>query len=268
MGDYGSFQSLTRVDRIREGHPIIDDIFVKQINEDVRVTLPSVYYYFRHNVTPSSQGVPILRTALEDAILSEFRFGSGRVLISALGTDPGWSAFPGSTLFAPIFYRTVLYASAAGTAGQLQHILGSSFNQELNLSESNITIQSTEQIYLPEANPLFSGLTRIAYDAVEWSPGLYKITAENSTRTLAVNFDISESNFYSLSTSDIASNLKETFEQLEVFDVSGSSLNMVQNEIFTAGFGIEVWYWFIILAIILMILESVVSRWYKAETIT
>lgn len=268
MGDYGSFQSVTRVDRIREGHPIIDDIFDKQLNEDVRVTLPSIYYYFRHMITTSSQGVPILRTALEDAILSEFRFGSGRVLVSALGTDPGWSAFPGSTLFAPIFYRTVLYASAAGSAGHLQHTLGNVFNAELNLSESNITIRNDDQIYLPDANPTFSGLTRINYDAVEWSPGLYEITAENNNRLLAVNFDIIESDFRALSTSDITSNLTETFDQLEVFDVSGSSLNTVQNEIFSAGFGIEVWYWFIILAIALMILESIVSRWYKAETIT
>lgn len=268
MGDYGSFQSVTRVDRIREGHPIIDDIFDKQLNEDVRITLPSIYYYFRHMITTSSQGVPILRTALEDAILSEFRFGSGRVLVSSLGTDPGWSAFPGSTLFAPIFYRTVLYASAAGSAGHLQHTLGNAFNAEMNLSDSNITIRNDDQIYLPDAYPTFSGLTRINYDAVEWSPGLYEITAENNNRMLAVNFDIIESDFRALSTSDITSNLTETFDQLEVFDVSGSSLNTVQNEIFSAGFGIEVWYWFIILAIALMILESIVSRWYKAETIT
>jgi len=268
LGDYGSFQSLTRVDRIREGHPIINDIFDKQLDEDVRVTLPSIYYYFRHNTTATSQGIPILRTALEDAILTEFRFGNGRILISALGTDPGWSAFPGSTLFAPIYYRTILYASAAGSAEQLHHTLGNTFSQELRMADVGITIRNAENMFLPELNPTISGLTRIRYEGVEWSPGLYEITSQTNSRILAVNFDISESNFDALSTSDIEGNLKEIFDQLEIFEVAGSSLNMVQNEIASAGFGIEIWYWLILFALILMLLESAVSRWYKAETIT
>lgn len=268
LGDYGSFQSLTRVDRLREGHPIIDDIFDKQLNEDVRVTLPSIYYYFRHNVTATSQGVPILRTALEDAILTEFRFGNGRILISALGTEPGWSAFPGSTLFAPIFYRTILYAAAAGSAEQLHHTLGRTFNEELSIPDAGITIRNAENTFIPEVNPTFSGLTRISYDAVEWSPGLYEITSANESRIIASNFDISESSFDALSISDIEGNLKEIFVQLEVFEVGGSSINLVQNEIASAGFGIEIWYWFVLFAIMLMLLESAVSRWYKAETIT
>ena len=267
-GDYGTFEPTARLDRIREGHPIIDEIFSKQEDEEVRTTLPALFYYMVFTPAPQQTFIPILRSDLQDPVLLEHRFGNGRVLLSMFGTDPGWSTFPGNPLFAPVFYRTILYAMSGDRGGFSNHELGQKFSGLFPIRGDRITIQGAEGDYLPEVNPSNPGVVNISYDAAEWGPGIYRIRTENEEIHIAANFHISESDFYTLSEDNASELLADKFNQLEIFGQDDQSFKEIQASVGSAGFGSEIWYWFILAAIILMMLELAISRWYKAESIS
>ena len=267
-GDYGTFEPTARLDRIREGHPIIDEIFSKQEDEEVRTTLPALFYYMVFTPAPQQSFIPILQSDLQDPVLLEHRFGNGRVLLSMFGTDPGWSTFPGNPLFAPVFYRTILYAMSGDGGGLSNHELGQEFSKEYSIRGDRITIQGPESDFLPDVNPTNSGTVNISYDAAEWGPGIYKVRTENEELHIAANFHISESDFYSLSEDNTSELLAEKFNQFQIFGQDDQSFEEIQASVGSAGFGTEIWYWFIMAAIILMMLELAISRWYKAESIS
>lgn len=267
-GDYGSFDPIARVDRIRDGHPIIDDIFIRQENEDVRITLPSIFYNLIFDTSTRSTGLMVLQSELGDPLLIEHRFGNGRVLLSAIGADPGWSSFPGNALFAPVFYRTILHAMSTERGGLMRHTLGAPFDQEFRIRGDRFVLAGPQSDYLPSIRSTVTGGTRIEYPAVEWEPGIYRIRTESAEIAIASNFDISESDFYTLSDDNTFEILSQHIEQFQVFGLNETSYEQTLNSISVSGFGSEIWSWFIILAIILMILELAISRWYKAETIT
>ncbi len=267
-GTYGSFNPVARIDRIREGHPIIEEIFEKQEDEEIATELPGIFYYLRHSPGSDSGSLTVLQSELIEPILIDHLFGSGRVLISTVGADPGWSSFPGNPLFAPIFYRTILFAMSGDQGGFNTHILGQTFVWSGQLDGDRIVISDGEIDYFPEVELLRDGTTSIKYPATEWQPGIYQIRTETGNIQIAANFDILESDFYTLSDDNTFEILASKLESIQVFGQNDQPLSEIQRELSAAGFGAEIWYWFVIVAIILMILESAISRWYRAETIT
>ena len=267
-GTYGSFDPVARVDRIREGHPIIEEIFEKQEDEDISTELPGLFYYLRYSQNPQSGSLTVLQSELVEPVLLDHRFGNGRVLISTVGADPGWSSFPGNPLFAPIFYRAILYAMSGDQGGFNSHVLGSPFEWSGRLDGDRIVLSDDQTDFFPEIEIQRDGTTKLTYPATEWKPGIYQIRTESGNIQVAANFDISESDFYTLSDDNTIEILASKSETVQVFGQDNRSLSDVQQELRAAGFGAEVWYWFVIAAIILLILEIAISRWYKAETIT
>jgi hypothetical protein len=267
-GEFGSFNAITSLGRISEGHPVLDQIFDKPEAEEIRVELPSVYYHLRYRTGGDAAAIPILRTALGDPLLLEQRFGNGRLLISMIGPGPGWSALPGNALFAPLAYRSALLAAGAGVSVRSEHILGSDLDIVLPFSSPIADIRRGESLYRAEVRPTGGGEVNIRFPAVSWVPGIYSISDGAETRSLAVNLDVSESDFRTLSLRELENILKVRFNQVTVYDTGERSPDAIRADISSAGFGSEVWYWFIFLALLLLFAESAVSRWYKAETIT
>jgi type 1 glutamine amidotransferase len=267
-GTYGSFDPVARIDRIRDGHPIIEEIFEKQEDEDISTELPGLFYYLRHNPESQSGTLTVLQSELVEPILLDHRFGNGRVLISTVGADPGWSSFPGNPLFAPIFYRTVLFAMSGDQGGFNAHVLGQPFEWTGQLQGDRIVLSNNQTDFFPEIELQRDGSTKITYPATEWQPGIYQIRTESGNIQVAANFDISESDFYTLSDENTFELLTSKAESVQFFGQRDRSLSEVQQELRTSGFGAEIWYWFVIAAITLLIIEMAISRWYKAETIT
>jgi hypothetical protein len=131
-----------------------------------------------------------------------------------------------------------------------------------------VVISDGQIDYFPQVELLRDGTTKIGYPATEWKPGIYEIRTETGNIRIAANFDISESDFYTLSDDNTIEILASKSESLQVFGQDNSSLTDVQQQLKAAGFGAEIWYWFILVAFILMIIELAISRWYKAETIS
>lgn len=267
IGEYGSFQSVGKINELAEGHPVMDDIFIKEEDEEIIVDLPSLFYYYHYESGQPGNTFTLLDAANGDPLLTEHRFGEGMLLTSSIGTDPGWSNFPVTPLFAPIYYRTVLYLSSPESGGLQQHKLGKNFEWSGRIPDDNIVLYLDSTEYKPVAQPQVNGVY-LTYEGKEWKPGILKITAEDEKFHIAVNQNIMESRFGTLSHQEWEKMLGNKFNILDVITASDFSSEALDKQLNTAVLGKEIWNWFIWLAMLFLIIETLVTRLYKAESIS
>lgn len=264
-GSYGSFQAVDRLGTIREGHPVINDLFDLESDDQIRINAPELFYYYRFDVSGNPRIFTILQTQAGHPVLTEQEVGNGSVMVLSLGTDPGWSNFPVKPIFAPIFYRTVLYLASGDQGGIQEHILGEPFTTTIDGNPDQIALVLNDERVIPERRQTHSGL-QIDYDGIEWQSGFLNIEADDRKYTFAVNLNAMESNPETLSETELKSVLEMHTEGVRVNRVQGSDTDM-ETVIQSASFGKEIWYWFIIAAFVLLVTESIISRMYKAESI-
>src|SRR5690606_37913771 len=152
--------------------------------------------------------------------------------------------------------------------GLRNHYLGPRFSGNFDVQGEQITIIGSDGDYLPDVNPTNVGTVNIEYAADDWHPGIYRIKSEANEIHIAANYHISESDFYTLSEDNTTELLAEKFKRFQIIGQNDQSFQEIQTRIRSAGFGSEIWYWFILMAIILLMLELAISRWYKAESIS
>lgn len=264
-GSYGSFQTIDRVTDFREGHPVLEEIFEKSDDEELRVNLPEIFYHFRLETSGGSGLYRLLNSERGEAVLVEQQFGDGRMMVSSIGADPGWSNFPVKPIFAPLFYRSVLYLATSESGGLMEHVIGDRFEFQLPGSPVEVLIEVGEQRIIPERRTVFQGLV-VSDEARDWSPGFAELSADGEKYVIALNQYAMESDFTALEDVEIVQFLDEFFNSVSVLQISGSD-SEVAEQIQAAGLAREIWFWFILGAIILLLTESAVSRLFKAESI-
>ena len=263
-GEYASFKAIDEFDDLVEGHPILDELFDKEGEEQISLELPELFFYYDYSPPDNTGSYTVLRSRTDAPLLAEQRFGEGKLLISSFGTDPGWTNFPVNPLFAPLYYRSVLYASSSEQGGFEQHILGQSFEWQGSLQNRDIEIQNEDEVIKPEVEGMPEGV-KISYPAREWTPGIFTITDGNEKRLVAVNQYIMESYFDTLPNSDLENMLAKYVTINSTINANEISENNLEEELNAASFGKEIWNWFVWMALVLLVAEMLVSKLYKAE---
>lgn len=264
-GSYGSFNSVDRMAVPSDGHPIIDSLFDRTDNEELRLNLPELFYYFEISPSERSTDYSILNTRTGRPLLMESRVGNGSIIYSAIGTDPGWSNFPIKPFFAPLFFRTIDYLAKGETASFNVHFLGSEFQYLSGESVDTIVLEKDGESFLPELRQTLYG-TEIRYSGVGWNPGWLHLKTSASEILFGVNQNTMESNLSTLEIAELTEIVKEPFQNVRGVQ-SSPDRNQFSDDLEMASFGKEIWYWFVFIAIILLLLESIVSRSFKAETL-
>ncbi|TVR34963.1 MAG: hypothetical protein EA390_02355 [Balneolaceae bacterium] len=266
-GSYGSFESVDRMAAPVEGHPVLESIFEKSDDESIRLNEPELFYYYDIEAPSGSLSFSILNTRTGRSLLQEVQVGRGRIIYSAIGSDPGWSNFPIKPFFAPLFFRTMEYLVQGEGAMLNNHRLGEPFRTVLNLNTQNIELEKDGDVIAPQIRQTFQGV-EISYSAEEWTAGWLNISAEGKDDILySVNQNAMESRLNTLDKTGIEDLFLNYFSSVNVIKVSenrAEELTTLQK----SSFGREIWFWFIIAAILLLFAESLVSKIYKAETIT
>lgn len=260
VGEYSSFNSIAKGDKIQDDHPIFTGLFERVEAEDLRIANPDIYYYLKIQPSTSPGGFNILTLNNGDPLIREKRFGEGRVIFSSIGNDAGWSNFALKPLYAPFYYRTLLYTASSDEGGFSNHELGMMFDWTGNVEVEKTVIEVNNETIIPEARLTAVG-ARINYSAESWVPGWVNISDGSKNYSVSVNLERNESDFVEL-TEETG---MEGFNFVDASNLGGESL---QNEIKASGFGREIWSWFMLAGLFFLVAESLVSTLYKAETIT
>ena len=267
IGRYGSFDRYDQLAPPQSGHPILEVMFDRQEGEDLRVNLPELYYYYGINTVEGRATAPIITTRTGNIILNEVAVGNGTLIYSAIGSDPGWSDFPVKPLFAPVFYRTVEYLASGEDAEINRHVLGNPFDITLSGAVTGtVELESGEEQIIPTTRQTFSGLN-VFYLAEEWKPGFKSVQFGDDVLLFASNLNAIESRLESFNKQELVELLSSLFKNSDVNFSAGDPQERIAG-LEAASLGKDIWYWFIIAAIILLITESFISRYYKAESIS
>ncbi len=265
IGSYGSFNVIDRMAEPDESHPIIDSIFEISEGETVRLNVPELFYLYQIEEGSLRGSFPLLTTRAGQILLQEQNIGNGKMIYSAIGSDPGWSNFPIKPFFAPFFFRTVEYLARGEGAKMNNHILGEEFETVTGRSFEYAEIEKAGETFVPEITQRFEG-TVVSYDGKEWGPGFGKIVSDSWEHHFSVNQNAMESVLNSLPSSEVESMMEPVFGNLVVVRAD-ENRETFYSELESASFGKEIWFWFIISAIILLIAESIIARFYKVEII-
>ncbi|MBP3191472.1 BatA domain-containing protein [Natronogracilivirga saccharolytica] len=263
-GTYGRFEEVASFQPLSEGHILLDDVF--QSDEDeLRIDMPTIYHYLRYDRDAGTSGTSLLRSNLDEPLFVEHRFGDGMILVGTMGFSPGWSNLSIKPLYAPLVYRMILYAVAWEQGGVREHTLGRSFDRQFADIGTSVTMKLNGDEIRPETASGGQGL-RVRYPAVEWSPGWLEMNLDEKKYVIAVNQDISESDFTSLSITETEEFLEESLSLAGVLDITGYSESEIRTAMADISFGREIWSLFIIIALAFMIAECIISKTYKTET--
>ena len=264
QGEYASFNAVATADELLEDHPAFSGLFEREQNDPLRFTNPDIYYYFKLLTGNTGTGFNLLSMNNGDVLVHEKRFGEGRLIVAAIGNDPGWSNFPVKPLFAPFYYRILLYSASSDQGGFANHQLGNTFSWMGNINGDNAVIEVGEDEIMPTVDIVSSGI-RLRYPAEEWTPGWVRVTDQTRNFILSANLSSAESDF---SETD-EQQLERLAEDAEISWVEAADLSEEEltNEIMASGFGKEIWHWFMMAGLLFLIVESIVSIWYKAESI-
>ncbi|WP_441000291.1 BatA domain-containing protein [Fodinibius sp. SL11] len=265
IGEYGSFETISKMAALEEGHPILDDIFNKKQDEEIRVDLPSLFYYYHYEPASQANSLTLLEAENNDILLAEHKFGEGKLLTSALGPDPGWSNFPVNPLFAPLYYRAILYASSPERGGLQQHQLGNTFEWVEDVSETDIILSLNGTDYKPDVLRQANGL-KISYEGREWEPGILEISAGDQEIQVAINQNIMESYFDTLDDKQWQNILSDKIYTPDIIAGNDLSTDKLDEQLRSSVFGKEIWNWFIWIALLFLVIETLITRLYKAES--
>lgn len=264
IGEPGRFEPVARVDRIVRGHPIFDDMFQATEEEELRLDLPALFHYWRYQSSGRASQI-IMRTNLDDPLLIRESAGNGRFIIATTNPDPAWSAFAVNPLFAPLFLRVGLYAAAGEFGGLNEFVLGEPFGLTLRGLHRNATLSLNDVNLVPEIQTT-ARETRLSSETYAWEPGWATLVATEDTLRIAVNQNVLESSFKTLNLNKLDDIFSSLFEVNEVITLQGLSEQDIVRRIGITATGREVWNWFIIAAIMMLITESLVAARFKGKT--
>lgn len=263
LGDYTSFKSIAKGSELLEDHPIFTGLFERESkDEQLTFTVPDIYYYLKLRTNNSGLGLNIIEMNNGDALLREKKFGEGRVLVYTIGNNPSWSNFPVKALYAPAYYRTMLYASSQEDGGLSNQLLGNTFEWQGNVEASTTElVYNNEPIQINAQN--IGGAISLNYTGYDWEPGWVTVTDGINEFKTGLNLTQAESIFNSESNTE-----REDQNNFNIVDAGSLTSEQITSEIKTSGFGKEVWHWFMLVGFLLLIIESLVSIFYKAETVS
>lgn len=244
-GSFGTQRGATSIDRIVEGHPVIDGLFDNPDARAIRAPMPDLRTVWRYDPNGATPGSVILSTTTAEPLFTEHRFGQGVVLVASIGTDARWSTFPANPFFAPLMTRLVMHAASVGSVIPRQLQVGQALDLRMRLPSLDVRIEREGARFTPETTRLPSGEVRVRYPAEEWTPGVYTLRSGGASTEISVQPSIPDHDLRALS--DEALSQRTGVSVVETMD---------------AVFGREISLLFLFIGFLLLIAESLVARFF------
>jgi hypothetical protein len=263
--------SFIEFERADLSHPVFEGMFEPSTEGSSRqqpaaasrkLESPKIRASARFALTP--QAHVIITMTNGSAFLAEQRAGSGTLLLFAVPPTSEWSDFPTRGLFAPLLHRSALYL-ARQQSRAVEALPGSEVLLRSSAAPSGPwEIRTPQRVSVPVTPTvqLFQQLFR--FDGTR-EPGIYSLAARGATvQKFVVNLDARESQ-----------TLKATPQQVETLlkriGIQGASVRSVdaaenlKQSVLESRFGMELWKYFITLALIIAVVELLVAKTWKRE---
>lgn len=257
VGTVGGSNAQSGFSSVDYDHPLFRTMFsASDPGKKPGVESPRFVAYLRLRGGEASQAV--ITTGAGGAFLLDHREGNGRVLVCCVSAHPGWSDLPVKGVFVPLINRSMYYL-AAREESVLPVIVGSSIEVRIPPHEASAAVElrppSGDALRLvPKALPSGQYCTLPSLD----QPGVFDITAGATVlRAVPVNLDPAESDMTKVTTKERGDYFRSIgVEQLSVLARDAD----IRASIAEARFGVELWKYLVVGALLLAALEMLIAR--------
>ena len=254
-GDFATF------DFIDFNHPLFSDLFGKESKK--QIDSPEFFKYLK--ITTGGLGKNIISLVDNSSFLSEYKLGSGTVLMFNAAPEVTWSDFPLKGIFSPLINKCVYYLTGKieernnyYAGDEILFKVGGKFSNRLKIVnpkgvEEYLNVDSVkDRKYLRYSN------TSII--------GSYKMYAGNNL----ADYNVVSTNPLESNTNYLAEN--EIDEYLRRINFEGSHIHIARSDnlsekISSARFGSELWKLCLLLAFLLALVEMLVARSTKKDVV-
>ncbi len=273
--DNSRYVSFAQVDL---AHPFFSGLFAERGSETQTmrgIESPRIFEYY----SLGQGGLPLVRLSSGSPFLVETELGKGRILLFAVPPTMAFSDFPTKSIFLPLIRRSAAYTSSIRSLSDENRAPQFVTTEPLSIELPELAGEqagSTVLIKAPDGSTSRSQLM-VASDgrmriSLEQAPvaGNYFVYRDAEARdlvtTFAVNIESSESDLRQSSD-------REHAEHLERRAASNNNVRPLRTDrdisktITESRFGAELWQAFLGAAIALAILEMLVARVAKRETV-
>ena len=243
-------QDSLKITEINFNHPLLKNVFVKQV-QNFQYPIVNEYYTFKK----ISSSNAILTFENNQPFIQQFNKKNGNVFLIASPLSRESSNFINSPLVVPVFYN---FAQSSFKQSDIFYRLHKENNIDIEITTNKddvLTIASKESTFIPLQRK-FQNKVRITTNDKPEKNGFYHILKNKDTlETIAFNNPKSES---SLSFLDL-NELKNENSNITVSDSITSVFNNLnkKNEVHW------LWKWFLALAIVSLLLEILILKFYK-----
>jgi hypothetical protein len=269
-------ESFLEFEKVELRHPLFEGMFESKNDQSAkgsarssptagqRVESPRIRTSAHFALTPQSN--PIITLTNGAPFLAEQRLGSGRVLLYAVPPTTDWSDFPMKGIFVPLLHRSVLYLARQQARAE-EALPGAEV-----VIRSNVAAGGTWTIRNPEKVDLIATPTPQAYqqiyryDATDL-PGVYKVLTKDGTlQEFVVNLDPRESQTRKATGAEIDALLQRLGIEKSAVHESDQA-DTIERTVLESRFGVEMWKYLLILALAVAVVELLVARSSKQDTI-
>lgn len=256
-GVSGSKETKTSYTRFKEvdlNHPIFSGIFVEKKTE--RIESPRIYYSF--NYKASLKGKDIITLENNYSFLAEEKLGRGNILLFTSAFNLNWNEFPIKPIFVPIISRIGLYSNS-GINNCFSFIAGDEVKvplPKLNGSEIKLIYPDGREAVITLSDQNEKDLLNVGR---LYQSGIYKLIWNDKVESLiSINIDSHESDLSKLDDDELFKFAQFSFPdgRIKIFNPDTNPEQIIKQE----RYGTELWKFFLILALICLVLEMIIVR--------
>lgn len=247
------------VTTINELHPLFEDVF-EHLPENIDLPVARKYYAISRQVRSTGQHMLQLQNGLP--FLASYTAGNGTVYLSAVPLANDFSNFQRHSLFVPVMVNAALHS---GSMQALYHVLSNNLSVNISgtASPSNLiyTLKKDGFEVIPEQRRRGNQVQLLFHDQVKEAANYSLFLGDEQIGGLSFNYDRRESLLEAYDKESLEALLADNqVEGVRVVVPGEKSLEQALHEM---GMGQQLWRLFLILALLFLLTEVMILRFWK-----
>lgn len=237
------------VNRINSDHFLFDNVFDSPL---INASLPQSSLH--HKLATNQRGESILTLFNGESLLWTKRIANGNIFVVTSPLRDGFTDFHRHALFVPAMFNI---AAHAGIGKPLAH------NVDAKLIATNSRFEEARMLRLDDSTSFIPSLSHngILLGEKMVQPGHYALVSGDSVlEVFSFNFDRKESEIAPPSISEIETYFADRQIEVKVYDETDEDLAL---EVAEANIGTQLWPIFALLALVVLILETVLLKLFS-----
>ncbi len=247
-----------KVSSLSKNHKLFKEVFEKQAKQ---TELPTInqYYSLANTYSSSEENIMLLNT--KEPFINSYSKGLGSIYLMCSPLNSEASNLEKHALFVPLLFNM---ATQSSSAENIYYTLGKDRTIILNQkgNSKQFRIQKGEYIdILPEIRTVDQRIQVKIHDLIQ-EDGFYTLTNQELQKTLSFNYNRQESNLSSWDIEELQ-DISKQYAHINLWQKEGLQL---EDSLKENRSGTSLWHSFILLALVLLITESLLLKNWNKKT--